>query len=92
MSAVAWANERPAPRILVVDGAGVSQDIDSQAMAEADTVACVTGDVVHIVKNRNYLASGAVTVEEWLKFVGRELRRPGAQVIQVDAAEVGRTC
>jgi hypothetical protein len=78
------------PRILLVDGARTSHEVDTQAMRDADVVACVADDVVRIVKDRDGI-SRTVTPEEWLELVGSRLKhRKDGQVIQVDACDVGR--
>lgn len=80
------------PRILVVDGASTSHEIDTQTMREAEVVACVPNDrTVHIVKDRDGLAR-AISHEDWLLLVGSRLKnRRDGQVIQVDASDVRRS-
>jgi hypothetical protein len=82
--------EGAAPRILVVDGARTSQEVETTAMRDAEVVACVADDVVRIVKDRDGVAR-TLTPEEWLELVGARLKhRKNGQVIQVDAIDVRR--
>lgn len=92
MSAVAWRErEQSNPRVLVVDGARTSFELDGRAMFFADVVAVVADDVVRVVKNRDGITR-AMTTDEWLRFSKRLLAEPAVEVIQVDVGEVERSC
>lgn len=84
--------EGATPRILMVDGASTSHEIDGQAMRDADVVACVPDDdTVHVVKDTNGVQR-ALTTDEWMMLVGSRLKhRKNGQVIQVDASDVSRS-
>jgi hypothetical protein len=79
------------PKILLIDGASTSHEIDGQTMRDADVVACVPDDeTVHIVKDTDGVAR-AVTGDQWLALVTKRLKhRRNGQVIQVDADDVRR--
>lgn len=92
MSAVAWRErEQSNPRVLVVDGARTSFELDGRAMFYADIVAVVSDDVVRVVKDRRGHTQ-TMTTDEWLSFSKSLLAEPKVEVIQVDVGEVARSC
>lgn len=88
---VAWRErEQSNPRVLVVDGARTSFELDGRAMFYADVVAVVADDVVRVVKDRNGITQ-SMTTQEWVRFSKRLLAEPKVEVIQVDVGEVARS-